>query len=66
MLELDILLQSFVKDRYDQLDRRGQKAFETMLEYPDAELLELLMGRASPRDAEILNVIKTIRPTASD
>jgi len=61
MLELDLLLQQFVNQRYDSLDEVTRKAFVTLLDYPDAVLLDLLMGRSATADPEIARVVENIR-----
>jgi antitoxin CptB len=61
MLELDLLLQQFVKQRYDSLDAATRTAFVTLLDYPDAVLLDLLMGRSATADPEIARVVEDIR-----
>jgi antitoxin CptB len=61
MLELDILLQDFFRESYDQLDVREKAGFSRMLDYPDAVLFELLMGYAASADGEIAGVIEKIR-----
>jgi len=63
MRELDELLMCFLSRRYSSLDDAGQKNFERLLEYPDAVLLELLMGRMTPADREVANIVREIRDT---
>ena len=50
MLELDLVLQSFLDRNYDEATRDEQHAFETLLNYPDPLLLEYVMGRMTPTD----------------
>lgn len=64
MLELDLLLQGFLASGYAALSQQGQRAFEALLNYPDQDLLEYLMGRALPTDKEVANVITAIRHRA--
>jgi antitoxin CptB len=61
MLELDILLNQFLKIGYATLDQQAQQNFETLLEYPDTVLLSLLMGQSSASSRAIANVIQHIR-----
>ncbi|NIP74427.1 MAG: succinate dehydrogenase assembly factor 2 [Gammaproteobacteria bacterium] len=63
MLELDVLLQRFLHSAYEDLDPASVRALESLLEYPDALLLELLMGRCGTADPEIARVIEQIRAT---
>lgn len=65
MLELDLLLRAFMEDGYDRLDADAQSAFLGLLDYPDAVLLELLMGRAASTDPEVSRVIQSIRAAAA-
>jgi antitoxin CptB len=65
MLELDLLLQAFVQHGYEELDPTARTAFRTLLDYPDAVLLEMLMGRTVTADPEIARVIERIRATAA-
>lgn len=65
MLELDLLLRDFLHYGYNGLDHRGRTAFITLLEYPDAVLLELLMGRATSTDSEINRVVDSIRASSA-
>ena len=65
MLELDLLLLGFMEQGYDRLDAGSQSVFQTLLEYPDAVLLELLMGRAASTDPEVSRVVRSIRAAAA-
>ena len=61
MRELDELLHGFLDNRYAGLDPAQQAAFTALLEYPDAVLLELLMGRMRPADKEVADIVQEIR-----
>ncbi len=63
MRELDELLMCFLARRYSKLDTNDQKTFEVLLDYPDAVLLELLMGRMMPADRDVANIVHDIRNT---
>lgn len=65
MRELDELLGQFLLQRYTDLDARGRSTFNTLLEYPDAVLLELLMGRMTPADGDLARLVRAIRDTAA-
>jgi antitoxin CptB len=65
MRELDELLGQFLVQRYTDLDARDRLAFNTLLEYPDAVLLELLMGRMAPADGDLARLVRAIRDTAA-
>ena len=63
MRELDELLMCFLARRYSGLDAGKQKTFEVLLDYPDAVLLELLMGRMMPADRDVADIVHDIRNT---
>lgn len=64
MRELDELLNGFLRHRYETLDPARINTFAKLLEYPDAVLLEMLMGRMTPADREVAEVVREIRHTA--
>jgi len=65
MRELDELLSAFLAQGYAGLDVDGQVAFDALLAYPDAVLLELLMGRMAPADKDTADIVRAIRDTAA-
>jgi antitoxin CptB len=65
MRELDELLLGFLSRGYAGLDADGQAAFDALLAYPDAILLELLMGRMTPADKDAAGIVREIRNTAA-
>ena len=64
MLELDLLLKAFLERGYQDLDRAGQQRFDTLLDYPDAVLLEWFMGRIRPTDKDVAHLVEQIRSAA--
>jgi len=66
MLELDLLFKEFLDTGYTQLDDDQRRCFDQMLDYPDAVLLEWLMGRISPTDKDVANLVNKIRSTAAN
>lgn len=65
MLELDLLLQPFLDAGYDELDEAGQGLFIALLELPDQELLEQLMGIKETQEKELAHIITQIRHAAT-
>lgn len=61
MKELDVLLQSFLRSGFGELSAPQQRAFDTLLRYPDPVLIEYLMGRMIPVDRDIADVVQRIR-----
>jgi antitoxin CptB len=65
MLELDLVLQAFLDNHYDQVPSAAQRAFEDLLTYPDALLLEYVMGRMIPTDRQLADVVVRLRGPAT-
>ena len=65
MRELDVLLKGFLEHRYEQLDAQERDSFARLLDYPDAVLLEWLMGRMVPADKDVASIVQDIRHTAA-
>lgn len=58
--ELDVLMQRFLNEHYQQAAPSLQHAFEKMLEMQDPELYDLLIGRQESPDKNINQVIEHI------
>ena len=61
MLELDLLLQGFVETDFALLNVAEQELFVQLLELPDQDLFEYLMGIKEPEKKEFSHVIAKIR-----
>jgi antitoxin CptB len=61
MLELDLVLQSFLDHRYDHSSAEERRAFETLLNYPDPLLLEYVLGHMMPTDPALAHVVTRLR-----
>ena len=61
MLELDLVLNAFVERTFGRLDAGQIDAFRNLLEYPDQELLDLIMRRAEPENAVVRGVLELVR-----
>ena len=61
MLELDLVLQAFLDHRYEHALPEERRAFEALLNYPDALLFEYIMGRVIPTDSQLAHVITQLR-----
>lgn len=64
MLELDVFLQRFLKQGYDDLNEKQQQAFMQLLELPDQELLEILLGNTSATDSQLNEIAFRIHRSA--
>ena len=61
MLELDLLLNDFLDTGFEQLDQHQLALFETLLDYPDQVLLDLLLGKMPASDRALAGFINRIR-----
>jgi len=65
MLELDVFLQKFVQHGYSKLSEQERQDFYELLEYPDQELLELLLAQVSSTEQHINDIAGKIRLCAA-
>ena len=63
MLELDLLLQPFVENAYDNLSAEEKRQFHALLDFQDQELLECLMLQKPPEDGRLNDIINKVRST---
>lgn len=61
MLELDILLQPFVEQRYEKLSEADKQLFVRLLSYEDPELFSWFMGHKLCEDPKLSAMIDCIR-----
>lgn len=64
MLELDLLLASFLENGYTALSDADRRGFDELLNCEDAVLLEYLLGRLRPADPRLARVVVAIRRAA--
>ncbi len=65
LLELDLLFRDFLDHGYAQLDADAAARFDALLDYPDAVLLEWMMGRIKPTDTDVARLVEQIRSSAT-
>ncbi len=61
LLELDILLGRFVEKRYPNLDEQQQAAFDELLDMPDTELWDTIIGKREVPHAHQRAVIEWLK-----
>ena len=61
MLELDILLNSYLEKHYHTMSAEQGAAFSDLLDYPDQVLFDLLLGNMQSSDAGVNSLIHDIR-----
>ena len=60
MKELDELLGRYVRERYAAAPAARQAAFEALLELPDPQIVDYLLGVGVPPDAELAGLVRAI------
>jgi antitoxin CptB len=61
MLELDLILNQFLDQGYDDLDGPRKALLDQLLDYPDQLLFDLLLGHMVSSDKEIAQLVSHIR-----
>jgi antitoxin CptB len=61
MLELDILLNTFLDSNYESMTPQQGTVFTAVLDYPDQVLLDLLLGNMQSNDTEVNSLITAIQ-----
>ena len=61
MLELDILLNSYLDKNYETMSPQTGAVFSDVLDYPDKVLLDLLMGEMQSSDHSVNALVQSIR-----
>ena len=59
--EMDIVLQDFIKNSYDELNNENKSAFSKLLEEQDLDILNWILGKGKPEDTALIEIIKKIR-----
>lgn len=60
MLELDLVLEPFVQQRYRALSADDQRRYERLLACEDQELFGWFLGRERPQDEDHAKIIEQI------
>ena len=62
MLELDIVLQRFIAQHFDELTLAQLKALDDLLELPDTDFWTLISSdKITPKNIDTVNVVNKIR-----
>lgn len=62
MLELDLLLNSFLDNGYVELSTDEKQQFVMLLDYPDQALFDLLLGKMQSSDNKVSVMLNKINP----
>jgi len=60
LLENDLIIGRFLDREGDTLDLADVRALEALLDLPDGELLDLLLGRKDPQGALDNNAVRSL------
>ena len=61
MLELDIILQRFIDNHYEQLDEYQLELLATLLSFPDHDLWNMIICPPEESDNQFRPVLKFLR-----
>lgn len=61
LLELDLVLNQFLDSRFDQLTTEQKNALTRLLELPDNDLWDLVIGRAETGDVACAEIVRMLR-----
>jgi antitoxin CptB len=61
LLELDLILKSFLERRYGELDTDEQRLFVELLDEADNDLLDWALGRREPTDPRRRAAVQLLR-----
>ena len=61
MLELDILLNSYLDKHYHTMSQQQGVVFSEVLEYPDQVLFDLLLGNMQSSDVRVNRLVSEIQ-----
>ncbi len=61
MLELDLVLEPFLKDVYSTLAQEDKERFWALLEEEDQDLFAWFMGHKDPENSETMKIVQIIR-----
>ncbi len=61
LLELDLVLQRFLREEYPLLGDEQKQTFSRLLGLPDNDLLDLAMGRADTTDEAFGEIVQLMR-----
>jgi antitoxin CptB len=61
MKELDVLLGRYLEQHYASAASAEQERFKALLDMPDPDLYDLLLGRSATSDVELARFIQLLR-----
>lgn len=61
MKELDVIMSGYLERHYESASTADQDKFRVLLEMPDPDLYDLLLGRSEATDPELRQIIDVLR-----
>lgn len=61
MRELDLMLEAYVRSRYDDAMESERRAFRQLLDLPNDQLIGYLFGLARPEEGPARRIVEQIR-----
>ena len=61
--EMDILLQAFIEQSYDNLSEEEKQWFDKLLDEADLDILNWILGKDTPQSNELMHIVSIIRQT---
>ena len=61
LLELDLVLQRFMDNRYASMKAADVELLKELLDYPDQDLWDMIIGRLQPADKRVAPVLEMLR-----
>ncbi|NNF68079.1 MAG: hypothetical protein HKM98_11280 [Gammaproteobacteria bacterium] len=61
MKELDVVMSRYLEEHYESATTTDQDIFKALLEKPDPDLYELLLGRGEQNDPELVRFLEFLR-----
>jgi succinate dehydrogenase flavin-adding protein (antitoxin of CptAB toxin-antitoxin module) len=58
---MDLLLQRFVEQRFDDLSDAEKQVFSELLDQADPDIMDWIMGRSTPPTAAMQSMVDMIR-----
>jgi succinate dehydrogenase flavin-adding protein (antitoxin of CptAB toxin-antitoxin module) len=60
MKELDVLLGRYARERYASAPAGQRAAFEALLQLPDPQIADYLLGYGTPPDADLADLVRAV------
>lgn len=61
MRELDVIMSGYLEHHYESASSADRDKFKLLLEMPDPDLYDLLLGRSEATDPELRQIVGVLR-----